>query len=303
VFGELGLPPESFSINGVEFYGKVGFLKAGIFYADKLTTVSPTYAKEIQTPAYGCGLEGLLQARAHDLSGILNGIDETVWNPRTDPFIESHYDADRLRIKALNKKALQRQLGLPVSNAPLFGIVGRLTSQKGFDMILQIAPKLLKRKVSLVFLGRGDSALEEQLRALERDYPGQVVANIGYEEALEHQLHAGCDAVIMPSRFEPCGLVQMYAQRYGAIPIVRRTGGLADTVRNTDDETDSRGTGFMFGEAQPVQLEKTISRTLRHYRKRTHWSALQKNAMHMDFSWDKAAAKYSNVYTGAGVVH
>lgn len=298
VFGQLDLPQDSFSINGIEYYDQVGFLKAGLFYADKLTTVSPTYAREIQTPEFGCGLEGLLQSRSRDLVGILNGIDQDVWNPMTDEFIDSPFSSNKLTMKALNKKALLESLNMPVTDRPVFGIVGRLTSQKGFDILLKTVPGLLSKKATMVFMGQGDAAMEKQWQALSERYPNQVSAHIGYDESFEHRLHAGSDAIIMPSRYEPCGLVQMYGQRYGAVPIVRNTGGLADTV-NDITTNGGAGTGFTFNQPSALALENTLNRALYYFSKRNTWRNIQRNAMAQDFSWNKTAKEYGRIYADA----
>ncbi|MGH7092602.1 MAG: glycogen synthase GlgA, partial [Stellaceae bacterium] len=258
VFGELGLPPDCFSIDGVEFYGNVAFLKAGLFYADRLTTVSPTYAREIQTPALGEGLDGLLRGRRDALSGILNGVDPAVWNPATDAALPRGYGvADAAEGKAAAKTALQHRLGLTADpDAPLFGVVTRLTSQKGIDLILAALPELVRRGIGLAVLGSGDRDLELGFTAAASSYSGRVAASIGYDEALARLILAGADVVLVPSRFEPCGLTQLYALRDGALPLVRRTGGLADTVGNATPEAlaDGSATGFVFDEASAPAL-------------------------------------------------
>jgi starch synthase len=298
VFGQLGLPRNSFAMNGVEFHGQVGFLKAGLYYADQLTTVSPTYAREILTPEYGCGLDGLLRSREHNLSGILNGIDQDVWNPQTDPYLERRYDSEALRGRDKNKESLLRNFGLNAApQQPLFAVIGRLTPQKGFDLVLDAVPNLLRQNASVIFMGQGEAGLENRIRDLAKANPGRVAAHIGYNEVMEHRLHGGADAVIMPSRFEPCGLVQLYSLRYGSLPIVRRTGGLADTVINAGMKAfNTSGTGLMFEEANSAVLQNTLMRTIGLYRNRRAWRRMQRNAMAQDFSWTVAAGKYASLY-------
>lgn len=300
VLGELGLPEESFSVNGLEFHDKVGFLKAGLYYSDRLTTVSPTYAKEIQTPEFGCGLEGLLRTRASHLTGILNGIDIDVWNPAHDPYLKDRYDITRLDDKQKNKVQLLQSLGLPVTDNPIFASVSRLTSQKGFDLLIKTAPALLAKKGYLIMHGTGDKEIENQLQDLARAYPDQVAVRVGYEESLAHRIQSGADAIVMPSRFEPCGLTQMYGLRYGTIPIVRRTGGLADTVVDAGfRKFHSLGNGLVFNKACASSLGKTFDRALRFFREPKTWRAMQVNAMAKEFSWTSASDKYRKVYQRA----
>jgi len=301
LFGELGLPPDYFSINGVEFYGGVAFLKAGLFYADRLTTVSPTYAREIQTPALGEGLDGLLRGRQAALSGILNGVDPAVWNPANDAALPRGYGvADAAEGKAAAKVALQRRLGLAIDvDAPLFGIVTRLTSQKGIDLILAALPELVGRGIGLVVLGSGDRDLESGFTAVAASSAGRVAASIGYDEALARLIFAGADAVLVPSRFEPCGLTQLYALRYGALPLVRRTGGLADTVVDATPEgiADGTATGFVFDEASAPALSAAVARAVGVYHgDRATWHCMMRQAMTRDFSWRQAARQYVALY-------
>lgn len=282
----LGLPASRYSIDGLEFYGKASFLKGGLLLADALTTVSPTYAAEIQTPEFGCGLDGVLRLRSGVLSGILNGIDTTAWNPAKDRFVEKRYSARDLSSKKVNKAALQKRMGLEeTEEMPLFGTVGRMTHQKGTDLILEAIDELAALgQVALV--GTGERALEEAARAAARRYPGRVAASIGFSEPLAHLLEAGADIFLMPSRFEPCGLNQMYSQRYGTPPVVRATGGLADTVE------DGR-TGFLF----EGDLAGAARRAAQAWRRPKAWRALQRAGMARDFSWSAAARRYAALYS------
>jgi len=295
----LGLPPSAFAIDGVEYYGKLSFLKAALFYADAISTVSPTYAREIQSAPLGMGFEGLLAARAADLHGILNGIDEDAWDPATDPHIPSHYRATTLWRKAGNKAALQDELGLAVrDDVPLFAIVSRLTPQKGIDLVLAIADELAAIPAQLAVLGTGDRALADALEALPVRHPGQFGVRIGFEERLAHRIEAGADAFLMPSRFEPCGMNQMYSQRFGTPPVVHATGGLADSVVNCTPETLAAGTatGFVFGEATPGALWAAVARCIALWHRPRLWRKLQKIAMARDFGWSRAAAEYGRLY-------
>jgi starch synthase len=300
----LGLPVEAFNINGVEYYGAVGYLKAGVQFADRITTVSPTYAAEICTPANGMGMDGLLRARADVLSGILNGIDVAVWDPAHDPHLAAPFDADRLALRAANKAALQQRFGLRRDPAKLlFGVISRLSAQKGIDLVLAALPALLGGGGQLVLLGSGDAYLEAGLRAAT----GQDVgAQIGYDEGLAHLIQGGCDALLMPSRFEPCGLTQLCAMRYGALPVVAHVGGLCDTVIDANDMAlaNGIGTGFHFAPVQTEMLAAAILRALSVWRQPDVWRQLQRNAMQTDVSWRRPAARYAALYrelTGAHV--
>jgi len=295
----LGLPLASYGPDGVEYYGKLSFLKAGLQFADAITTVSPGYAQEIQSAALGFGLEGLLAARKDCLHGILNGIDTGLWNPATDPAIACRYTAATLDSKPINKRALQRRLGLaPARELPLFAVVSRLTAQKGLDWLLDIAPQLLALPAQLALLGGGDPELERGFLALAQRHAGQVSTTIGFDEALAHMIEAGADAFLMPSRFEPCGMNQMYSQRYGTPPIVRATGGLADTVVDCTAATlaDGSASGFMFHEPGAKALLAAIERAARVWRDGTIWPALQRNGMARDFGWDASARRYAELY-------
>ncbi len=295
----LGLPPESFSMQGVEYYGNLSFLKAGLFYADQLTTVSPTYAEEIQHETLGFGMHGLLQSRHDALTGIVNGIDTDAWNPASDPHLPRHYSAARMTGKAVIKQLLQQELGLnPLADAPLFGVISRITPQKGQDLVLAIAPQLIQSGAQLAILGSGDSVLELALRRLASTYPGKVSVVIGYDEGLAHRIEAGADIFLMPSRFEPCGLNQMYSQRYGTLPVVHRTGGLADTVVDATDTTlaDGSASGFAFDSATPGAFLTATQRALALYVNPVQWKKLRKNGMQRDFSWESSARQYQALY-------
>ena len=295
----LGLPPDAFHPDGVEYYGKLSFLKAGLQLADAISTVSPSYALEIQSEALGFGLHGLLGARRDSLHGILNGIDTDLWNPATDPLIASRYTAATLAAKDGNKRALQLRLGLAADpKLPLFAVVSRLTEQKGLDWLLEIAPQLLALPAQLALLGGGDARLERGFAALAERHPRAASATIGFDETLAHLIEAGADAFLMPSRFEPCGMNQMYSQRYGTPPVVRATGGLADTVVDCTPATLAEGSasGFVFHQPSAAALLGAIERAARTWRDGATWRALQKNGMARDFSWGESARRYAGIY-------
>ncbi|MCK5523087.1 MAG: glycogen synthase GlgA [Thiomargarita sp.] len=299
VVESFGLPPESFSISGLEYYGKVSFIKAGLYYSDWITTVSPTYAKNIQTPTYGCGLEGLLTIRQAQLTGILNGIDTEVWNPDTDPLINHNYNTKSLLLKSRNTQELRKKLGLTSSTqTPVIGMIARLIEQKGIDLVLPIIPDMMKSGAQLVVLGSGDKKFEEALQQLAKYYPQQISVTIGYNEELAHQIEAGANMFLMPSKFEPCGLNQMYSMYYGTIPIVRRTGGLADTVIDaTPNNIQAKiATGFIFEKENADELLFCIRRALRTFRDKTTWRQLQMTGMNRDFSWQESAKQYVSLY-------
>jgi starch synthase len=295
----LGLPPESYAMEGLEFYGSMSFLKAGLFYADAITTVSPTYARQIQTADYGSGMDGLLRARDAALTGIANGIDTAVWNPAADPLIERRYGSRTLNLKGVNKEALQRRLRLAAdSDVPLLGIVTRYTHQKGSDLVAAAMPGLADVPVQLAALGSGERAHEDALRALAAQHRGKIAVAIGFDEALAHLIEAGADMFLMPSRFEPCGLNQMYSQRYGTPPVARATGGLVDTIVDCTPETLAAGaaTGFLFTEPAAEDLAAAVRRAIGVYRDRAAWRSLQRNGMARDFGWAGPAARYAEVY-------
>ncbi|MGE5268178.1 MAG: glycogen synthase GlgA [Thiohalocapsa sp.] len=301
-FSDLALPASFFAIDGVEFHGGVSFLKSGLFHADRLTTVSPTYASEIQTPAFGMGLDGLLRGRSDRLRGILNGVDPRIWAPQSDPLLPARYDCDDAPAgKAAAKAALEDRFGLtPMPAAPLFGTVSRLTWQKGLDLLLAAIPGLVELGARLVLLGSGDADLEAGFTAAAQAYPGWVGVALGYDDALSHLIIAGSDGVPLPSRFEPCGLTQLYALRYGALPLVRRTGGLADTVVDANAVTlaDGSATGFAFGDPTPEALLAAFERAIELYGDRQSWLRVMRRAMTQDFSWDAAAREYLALYRG-----
>ncbi len=300
----LRLPINDFHMHGFEYYGQLSFLKAGINYADKITTVSTSYAAEIQTPEFGCGMEGLLQNRSTDLTGIVNGIDEE-WNPARDTALAASFDVARLAGKKRNKQALQRESGLSVDpSIMLLGLVSRLTHQKGIDLLLDCMEAVMQYPVQLVILGSGEPIIEQRLKQLKQDYPEQLNITLAFDEALSHRIIAGSDLFLMPSRFEPCGLAQMYAMTYGTPPLVHRTGGLADTVTDCTAITlkNKTATGFSFDGISSDQLLSTLSRALTCYQQKKDWRMLQRNGMRKDFSWNKAATEYISVYqslTGA----
>ncbi len=299
LMAELGLPASDFAIDGVEFYGNLSFLKAGLFYADRITTVSPTYAAEIRTPQGGMGFDGLLRTRAALLSGILNGIDETVWNPATDPHIAARFSTARPGRRSINKEALQSRLGLATTpGALLFGVISRITWQKGLDLLLANLPGLLGLGAQLALLGSGEPGLEDAIAEAAAAHPGQVAAVIGYDEALAHQIQAGVDALLIPSRFEPCGLTQLCGLRYGALPVVARVGGLADTVIDANEAALAAGTGsgVQFAPVTQEMLAVAIQRTASLWREPATWRRLQRNAMRTDVSWRRPAARYVALY-------
>jgi starch synthase len=299
----LGLPEDSVTMDGVEFYQAIGFMKAGLRFADAITTVSPTYALEIQTPALGCGYDGLLRSRHAVLHGILNGVDEDVWNPWTDPHLVGTYRRGHLRKRPRNKAALQAELGLdPAADTLLFGIISRLTDQKGMDLVLNALPALLELGAQLAVIGSGDRALEEGFRAAAAAHPGRVAAAIGYDEGLAHRTQAGVDALLVPSRFEPCGLTQLCALRYGALPVVSRVGGLADTVidANTAAMMADVGTGIVFGPPEQAALEAGLQRTATLWAEPKAWARVQRNGMAADVGWERSARAYAELYKSAG---
>lgn len=297
-FSLLGLPSSFMAASGLEFHGQLALMKAGLKFARRVTTVSPSYAREIATPDFGFGLDGVIRDRGADVSGILNGVDAEVWDPCRDTALAANYDAGSLDGKAECKRALQREAGLEVrSDAPLLGLVSRLTHQKGVDLVLAALPALLGCGAQLLVLGSGERELEGALQAAARAHPGRVVARIGYDEAFAHRLIAGSDVILVPSRFEPCGLTQMYGLRYGTLPLVRRVGGLADTVVDADHA--AQATGFTFDAATPDALATATARAVDAYRNPEPWRTMMRRAMAQDFSWDHAAASYLALYAQA----
>jgi starch synthase len=294
----LGLPPQSFAIEGLEYYGRISFLKAGLVYSDWITTVSPTYAREIQGAALGCGLDGVLRARSDRLTGILNGIDTEAWDPRRDRWLARRYGPDSLEAKTENKAALQRELGLAQAEIPLFGVVSRFTGQKGVDLVADLAPRIAAMPAQLVVLGSGNEALARRLGEAAGAHPESAALRATYDEPLAHRIEAGADAFLMPSRFEPCGMNQMYSQRYGTPPVVRATGGLADSVVDCTGESleDGSATGFVFREPDTASLFAAVERAARLWRDRDAWRRLQRNGMARDFSWKASARRYAGLY-------
>ena len=298
-FPLLGVPSRFFSIKGLEFWGKVNFLKGGIIFADQLTTVSPTYAREIQTPEFGYGLEGVLKDQAAKLIGILNGVDYAQWNPEDDPYLEAHYTADTLAGKLACKKELLRhcQLRDELAERPLLGVISRLAGQKGVDILCKVVDRLIASGAGLVVLGSGEKQYERLLVQLARKYPKQMAVRISFDEALAHLIEAGCDIYLMPSLYEPCGLNQMYSLKYGTLPVVRKTGGLADTVVEVDVKK-GKGTGFLFSTYDPDALWKAIQKALACFADKDRWGQLVQQAMAQDFSWSRSAREYLKLYQG-----
>ncbi|CDF99293.1 glycogen synthase GlgA [Avibacterium paragallinarum] len=298
---ELGLPWEMFNINGLELHGQISYLKSGLYYSNVVTAVSPTYAQEITTPEFGYGLQGLLSALRHEgrLIGILNGVDEQIWNPNVDQYIEDHYKLKAMAGKRKNKEKLQAYFNLPQNpETLLFVMVTRLTEQKGVDLLLQSAETLVQQGGQLVVLGSGAAHLEEGLRQLAAYYPKNIAVKIGYDEALSHLIIAGGDVIFVPSRFEPCGLTQLYGLKYGTLPLVRATGGLADTVVDSHSENIKarRATGFVFNDANVEGLCWAINNAFALWQKQRLWQGVRAVAMEQDFSWRIAAKHYQTLY-------
>ncbi len=295
----LKLPTSCFTLGGVEFWGQISFLKGGLRYTDHLTTVSPSYAREICTPSLGMGLDGVLRERSSVLTGITNGIDDTIWNPATDPYIERPYNSRSLNGKMANKAALQARFNLKTDMAsPLFCVISRLTAQKGFDLLLGVLQTLIENGGQLALLGSGETALETAFKEATRIHPGRVGVVIGYDEQLSHQLQAGADAIIIPSRFEPCGLTQLYGLRYGTLPIVARVGGLADTVIDANQAAlqDGVATGFQFAPDDAAELRTALERAFNLYADRQRWQKVQRRAMGRRVDWSVPAKTYADLY-------
>ncbi|MCL2523023.1 MAG: glycogen synthase GlgA [Betaproteobacteria bacterium] len=298
----LGLPEAAWRFDGVEYHGLLSFLKAGLQLATRISTVSPSYAEEIQDEAFGYALAPLLRHRREELHGILNGIDDAIWNPAADPALATPYAANRLAAKRANKRALQQEMGLDVADdRPLFGVVSRLTEQKGHDLLLAVGDALPELPAQLVVLGSGDAALQDGFLALAEKWPGQVAVKLGFDEALAHRIEAGADCFVMPSRFEPCGLNQLYSLRYGTPPLVQATGGLADTVVDVSEETlaDKTGNGFVMRDGSAEALLQAMQRVSETWRDKRLWQRIQQNGMRRDFSWRHAAADYGHLYREA----
>ncbi len=297
----LGLHAELFTPDGIEYFGKIGFLKAGLALSDKITTVSPTYAAELLTPDFGMGLDGLLRGRQSDLFGILNGIDLDVWSPENDPVLVATYSARSMKGKASNRTEIETRFGLTPSDGPLFCVISRLTSQKGLDMLLDCLPQLVVHGAKLAVLGSGEPALERAFIDASNRHKGSVGTIIGYDETLSHLLQAGSDAILIPSRFEPCGLTQLYGLRYGTLPVVARTGGLADTVIDANEAAMQANcaTGFQFAPINATMLGHAISRACTMFAKPRLWSGMMRRAMRHPVGWDLSAAAYLDVYRAA----
>jgi starch synthase len=295
-----GLPEQLFSMSGLEFYGQISYLKGGLMFADYLTTVSRRYAQEIQTAEFGHGLEGVVRSRASRLTGIVNGADYSIWDPERDDLIGARYSATNLTGKRRCKKELLDIFGLPTNgiNRPIAGIVSRFADQKGFDLIEEIADDLLRQDLILMALGTGDAKHERKLRELGRRFPARMAVKVAYDNALAHKIEAGADMFLMPSRYEPCGLNQIYSLRYGTVPVVRATGGLDDTIQQYDAQS-GQGTGFKFHEYSGRALLGAIRDALRIFQDKAAWRQLQLNGMAMDYSWNSSAAEYIRLYESA----
>ncbi len=299
---KLGISGACFQAAGVEFYNQISFLKAGLRYADRVTTVSPTYAKEILTPEFGCGMEGVLRQRQGDFVGILNGIDDKLWNPSCDVMLPRTFHVSDISGKRTCKAALQQEMGLAVApDTPLIGFVSRITHQKMADVILEALPWLCAQDVQFVSVGEGDPAMEAGFDQARELYSGKAAVIVGYDEPMAHRLQAAADILLAPARFEPCGLTQLYALKYGTLPVVRRTGGLADTVVDATATSiaDRTATGFVFDNATSEDLIAALARALSLYREPLIWRRLQLQAMAQDFSWDASAAQYAALYSAA----
>ncbi|MDX3924472.1 MAG: glycogen synthase GlgA [Shinella sp.] len=302
---DLGLPPEAYSIDCLEYYGDVSFLKGGIQTSDAVTTVSPTYAREILANGLGMGMEGVLKARRKHLYGIVNGLDPEIWCPRTDPYLCSNFDYRTVARRRINRKHLIDHFGLPNGSGPIFSIVSRLTWQKGMDLLMETIPHLVEAGGRLIVCGQGDRNIERQLRRMASLYPANVAVRIGYDEETAHMLHGGSDFVIQPSRFEPCGLTQLYALRYGAVPIVSRTGGLSETIIDANDAAMAAevATGIQFHPVTAEQLQHALDRAITIFRHPQQFRRLQMQGMKTNFSWDTSARRYAALYrqlTGTG---
>jgi starch synthase len=298
IFDFLGLPPHAYAIDGVEYYGGVGFLKAGIFTADAITTVSPTYAREIRMPEFGMGLQGLITSRESLVSGILNGIDPAIWNPRADTDLVSRYTSDTLSNRLANKRAIEAAFNLSPSDGPLFAVVSRLTWQKGMDVLADQLDTLVSTGGRLALLGTGEPALETQYRAAAARHPGRIGVAIGYNEKVSHLLQGGADAILIPSRFEPCGLTQLYGLAYGCVPVAARTGGLADTIIDANQAAVSAGvaTGILFDGVTAEGVGNALRRTVELFAQPEIWRDLQRQGMKADFSWRQSGSRYATLY-------
>ncbi|HZS12852.1 MAG TPA: glycogen synthase GlgA [Nitrospirales bacterium] len=297
-FPKTELPHALFAPSVLEFHGSVNLLKGGIVYADLINTVSPTYAREIQSPELGFGLDGVIAKRQDRLVGVVNGIDVAVWNPADDPYLSARYSIDDLTGKRACKAAVQGEYGLPARDVPVLGLISRLADQKGIDLFLNVLPELLTLDLQTIVLGTGDPSTEDAFRTLARRFPDKLGVRIGFDEGLAHRIEAGADLFVMPSRYEPCGLSQLYSLRYGTIPVVRRTGGLTDTVvpYSPANIKGGKATGFRFGEAAGEDLLSTILLALNVYRDPEQWKAMMLAAMRTDVSWARSARAYQDLY-------
>jgi starch synthase len=298
IFALLGLPPEAFAIDGVEYYGTVSYLKGGLSLADAISTVSPSYAQEICTPEFGMGLDGLLRARQGVLHGIVNGIDTTVWNPVTDADLPENYAANRLAKRVANKRLLEQRFGLDTGDGIIHGVVSRLTWQKGMDILTACLDGMVASGARLAMIGTGEPGIESAVQAAAQRHKGRIGVVTAYDEKLSHLLQGGADTILIPSRFEPCGLTQLYGLRYGCVPVVARTGGLADTIIDANDAALGAGvaTGFQFGPVEPAALESALTRSQRIYANPKAWASLQRRGMESDVSWDRSATVYADLY-------
>jgi starch synthase len=299
IFPSLGLPDAAFAISGVEYYGGVSYLKGGLNYVDAITTVSPSYAEEITTPDFGMGLDGLLRERRHMLTGIVNGIDMSVWNPASDEHLALTYvPRNFVQRRQANKRAIEQRLGLEVGDGPLFCVVSRLTWQKGMDILVQCLDGLVGQGARLALLGAGEAPLESDFTEAATQYKGRVGVMIGYDESLSHLLQGGADAILIPSRFEPCGLTQLYGLRYGCVPVVSHVGGLADTIVDANEAAldQESATGLQFLPVDASALARALDRAIRLYADRKAWNSIQKAGMKTDVSWEKSAARYAQLY-------
>jgi len=298
ILASLALPPQSFAVDGVEYYGMIGFLKAGLHFADRITTVSPRYAAEIRTAEAGMGLEGLMAGRADVLSGVVNGIDEQEWNPASDPKLAANYDAKTLPKRIANRRALEERFALDQDETPLFCLVSRLTWQKGIDLLAEALPTLVQGGARLALLGSGDKELEGVFRQATQRFRGRVGVVVGYDEALSHQMFGGADMTLVPSRFEPCGLTQLYGLRYGCLPVVARVGGLSDTIVDANDAALAlkAATGVQFHPVTVPMLQDAIARAIALFADKPQWRAMQKRAMGLDLSWTSRAGAYAKLY-------
>ena len=298
IFGELRMPPTAMNMDGIEYYGGVGFLKAGLQAATAITTVSPTYAEEIRRPEFGMGLEGLINARAADMHGIVNGIDTDVWNPRTDPHLRSNYKPSSLKRRRENRVAIEERFGIDHDDGLLLCVVSRLSWQKGLDILADALDDIVALGCKLVVLGSGDHQIEQAFVAATQRHPGRIGIVTGYDEPLSHLMQGGSDALLVPSRFEPCGLTQLYGLRYGCVPIVARTGGLSDTVIDNNHAAAVSGvaTGFQFSPVAPEALVHAVRRAITAYRDDKTWSAMQRRGMRSDVSWTRSADGYARLF-------